>query len=128
MPTWVSPQSHIVFLAVQPYRLLALLACRRGWATRDEFAELMWPGRSQAVARGNLRTLLLWALNISPEIVIEQQSDRLRWCHDSDLHGLEQAFVAGRFAEVLALYRGPLMRGMEPGLAPAAVEWLHFAA
>ena len=36
-----------------------------------------WPDRSQASARGNMRTLLLRALDISPEIVIEQQSDRL---------------------------------------------------
>ncbi|MBK7063046.1 MAG: hypothetical protein IPH51_22435 [Rubrivivax sp.] len=77
VPTWVGPHSDIVFPAERPYQFLALLACRGVWTTRDELAELMWPDRSQASARGNMRTLLLRALNISPEIIIEQQSDRL---------------------------------------------------
>lgn len=126
VPTWVGPQSDIVFPAERPYQFLAILACRGVWTSRDELAELMWPERSQAVARGNLRTLLLRALNISPEIVIEQQSDRLRWHPDSDLFRLQQAFAEGRFVDVLALYRGPLMRAMEPGLAASAVDWLQF--
>lgn len=126
IPTWVGAHADIVFLAERPYQLLALLACRGVWMTRDELAEFMWPDRSQAVARGNLRTLLLRSLNLSPEFVIEQQADRLRWRPDSDLLQLELAFAEGRFADVMALYHGPLLQGMEPGLAADAVDWLHF--
>lgn len=126
VPTWAGARSPIVFAAERPHQLLTLLACRGGWTTRDELAELMWPERSQQGARGNLRTLLLRAQQVAPDIVVEQQADRLRWRPDSDLLRLERAFEDGRFSEVLSLYRGPLMQGMETGLAPAAVEWLHF--
>lgn len=126
VPTWRDESSDIVFRAERPYQLLAILACRGTWTTRDELAEFMWPERGQSGARGNLRTLLLRASGISPDIVIEQHADRLRWRPDSDLVRLERAFAEGRFADVVALYRGPLLRAMDTGLSGAVVEWLQF--
>jgi len=126
VPTWTAAPAEVVFAAARPFQLLAVLACRRGWTAREEIAELLWPERSQRLARGNLRTLLLRAQKLAPGIVIEQQGDRLRWQPDTDLQRFERAIESRSFTDALALYRGPLMQGMEAGLSGAAAEWLGF--
>ena len=118
--------SHVAFAAERPFQFLALLACRRDWVSREELAELLWPERSSQASRGNLRTLLLRAQKIAPGIEIEQQAGRLRWDPDSDLTRFDAAARSERFDDAVALYRGPLLQGLEPGLSSAAREWLDF--
>jgi len=115
-PRWIEGSSEVAFAPERPFQFLALLACRRDWVGREEMAELLWPERSPQASRGNLRTLLLRAQKIAPGIVIEQQAGRLRWQPDSDLARFDDAVRSGRHDDAVALYRGPLLHGLEPGL------------
>jgi DNA-binding SARP family transcriptional activator len=47
------------FVAARPHQLLAYLACRGAWVTRDLAATLLWPERDTSTARANLRFVLV---------------------------------------------------------------------
>jgi DNA-binding SARP family transcriptional activator/tetratricopeptide (TPR) repeat protein len=112
------------FTAERPFQLLAYLAVKDCWVPRDELADLLYPDRSMEVARSNLRKVLLLARRVDGVGAMDQQGELLRWRPDSDLRRFEQACDAGRYAEALALYGGPLLHGMDPGWSPAGAEWL----
>lgn len=112
------------FTADRPYQLLAYLACKGGWVRRDELSDLLFPGRSLEAARNNLRAVLLRARRVEGVGEIDHRGDLLRWQPDADLMRFERACDAGRFAEALALYRGPLLQGMDSGWHANAADWL----
>ena len=116
----------VVFLPERKFALLAYLACRRNWVTRDELADLFWSERSQAAARSNLRKVLLLVQKIGGLPPLEQQGDRLRWMPDSDLQRFDAACAERRHVEALALYRGRLLQGLDAGLPAGAEAWLSF--
>lgn len=108
----------------RPQALLALLACRRDWVSRDTLADLFYPGRDPASARNNLRKLLLLARRLPGVEGIAQQGDLLRWAPPSDAQDFEQACDAGRAADAVALYGGPLLQGLDAAFRADAGEWL----
>ncbi len=115
-----------IFRAERPHQLLAYLACRSDWVGRDELATLFWPDRDQSAARRNLRKVLLVAERIAGLPPLERQGDRVRWAPDSDLAQLETASAAAQYEDVLALYRPPLMEGLDVGLPQGSADWLAF--
>jgi predicted ATPase/DNA-binding SARP family transcriptional activator/tetratricopeptide (TPR) repeat protein len=126
VPRYVDAEGReTVFAAERPLQLLAHLACRRRWVARDQLAELFWPERDQHSARSNLRKVVLLARRIPGLPPLEQHGDLLRWSPTSDLEAFEQAVADGRSAEALALWRAPLMEGMESGLGLSATEWME---
>ena len=116
----------VVFLPERRFVLLAYLACRRDWVTRDELAELFWPGRPQAAARSNLRKVLLLVHNIGSLLRLEQQGDRLRWVPDSDVQRFDAACTERRYDDALHLYQPALLQGLDAGLPNGADDWLGF--
>lgn len=112
------------FIAARPFQLLAYLAVQGRWVRRDELADLLYPGRGLESARSNLRKVLLLARRIEGVGTVEQNGELLRWQPDSDLQRFEQACDAGRHADALALYGGPLLHGLDSGWPAAAAEWL----
>jgi predicted ATPase/DNA-binding SARP family transcriptional activator len=116
----------VTFIPERRFQLLAYLACRRSWTSRDELADLLWPERTQGVARSNLRKVVMAAQQIDGLMPLERQGELLRWIPDSDLQQFERACAERRHADALALYRPPLMEGLDTGLPSAAAEWLAF--
>jgi DNA-binding SARP family transcriptional activator/tetratricopeptide (TPR) repeat protein len=115
------------FTAERPYQLLAYLAVKGGWVPRDELAELLYPDRGIEAARSNLRKVLLLARRIAGAegaTGIEQQGELLRWTPDSDVQRFERACKAGRLAEAVALYAGPLLQGLDRGWSAVGADWL----
>ncbi len=112
------------FTAERPFQLLAYLAVKGRWVRRDELADLLYPARELESARSNLRKVLLLARRVEGVGTIEQSGELLRWRPDSDLQRFERACDEGRHADALALYRGPLLHGLDFGWPPAGAEWL----
>ncbi len=112
------------FTAERPFQLLAYLAVKGGWVRRDELADLLYAGRPLDAARNNLRKVLLLARRVEGVGTIEQRGELLRWQPESDLQRFEQACDAGRHADALTLYRGPLLHGLDFGWPPVGAEWL----
>lgn len=115
---------EIVFTTERAHQVLAYLACRGSWVTRDELATWLWPERPQAVARSNLRKVLLLAQRLPIAPTLESQGGRLRWAVPTDLARFDAACGEGRWHDALALYRGPLLEGMDPALSTEAAAWL----
>jgi predicted ATPase/DNA-binding SARP family transcriptional activator len=115
---------ELVFTQERPFQVLAYLACRGGWVTRDEVATWLWPERSQAVARSNLRKVLLLAQRLPLAPALESQGGRLRWPVPTDVASFDTACAEGRWHDALALHRGPLLEGMEHALSTDAAAWL----
>jgi DNA-binding SARP family transcriptional activator/predicted ATPase len=124
LPTLCAPGRETAFTAERPFQLLAYLAIKGRWVPRDELADLLYPGRGLESARSNLRKVLMLARRVEGAGTIELNGDLLRWRPDCDLQRFEQACDAGRHADALALYRGPLLHGLDFGWPPAGAEWL----
>lgn len=115
-PRWGSDGGGTLLPVDRSSQLLCILAARAQWVARDELAEWLWPERGQRQSLTNLRTALLRAGRQARGVPIEREGSYLRWLPATDLQRLPSA--AG-------LPAGELLQGMEPGLGPAALEWLE---
>ncbi|MCC7326554.1 MAG: tetratricopeptide repeat protein [Burkholderiales bacterium] len=112
--------------AARPYQLLAYLACRGTWVSRDALATIFWPERDTSTARGNLRFVLVQIRRLGHVAKLEAQAGSLRWLVDSDVHRFERAIAEGRWSDAIDLYQGQLLDGFElPAPAPFC-DWLQF--
>jgi predicted ATPase len=114
------------FAASRPYQLLAYLACRGTWVTRDVAATLLWPERDTSTARANLRFVLVQIRRLPQVAGLETRPDSLRWAVDTDVQGFERAIAGAQWASALGAYDGPLLEGFELAAPPPFVEWLQF--
>ncbi|MCC6193343.1 MAG: hypothetical protein IT518_02650 [Burkholderiales bacterium] len=110
----------------RPYQLLAYLALRATWVTRDAAAALLWPERDTATARANLRFVLVQIRRLTHIAGFEARADALRWAVDTDVRRLEAAVAAADWDTALASYAGPLLDGFEAEAPAPFVEWLRF--
>jgi predicted ATPase/DNA-binding SARP family transcriptional activator len=112
------------FLPERRYRLLAYLALRGDWVSRDELAALFWPDRAQAAARSNLRKLLFEVRSLTlPSL--EDAGNALRWSVEHDVAAFERLRADDDHTAALAHYRGALLTGFESGDSPAFSAWLE---
>lgn len=118
----------------QPKRL-ALLACLvvgpRGFRRRDSLLALLWPeldeGRARAALNQAVRFLRRELGGSTDSVVVSRGAEELGidpraiWC---DAMVLQEQMEAGRFGEVLELYRGELLEGFfgDPGVG--FQDWL----
>lgn len=124
-PALVLPDRSLPLLPDRPHGLLALLACRRGWVPRDTLADLLYPGRDLGSARSNLRKVIHLARRLPGGVCLAQQGNLLRWTGESDLQRFEAACDAGRDADAVAAYGGPLLQGLDAAWPGAARDWLE---
>lgn len=115
-PRWSAGVGDALLPLDRSSQLLCILAARAQWVARDELAEWLWPERGQRQSLTNLRTALLRAGRQARGVPIEREGSYLRWLPATDLQRANAA------AELPA---GELLQGMEPGLGPAALEWLE---
>ena len=108
--------------------LLALLAVagKRG-LSRDRFQSYLWPESSADRARHALDQLVYAArrsLGVNP-ILAEGRDLRLDTSIiETDLSQFEEAITAGRLAEAVALYGGPLLDGMHLSDSRELESWI----
>ncbi|MBT9490187.1 MAG: AAA family ATPase [Rubrivivax sp.] len=111
-----------------PGHLLAYLALRADWVTREALAGLFWPDRPEPEAQHNLRVnlhrmkKLLDSWGLAERLHGELR--RVRVALHCDVHLLQQAAGRGDADGVRALHRQPLLSGMALAGFPAVQEWL----
>ncbi|MBE7425963.1 MAG: tetratricopeptide repeat protein [Ideonella sp.] len=122
-PEFVGAAVPVAFAPERRFQLLALLAVQAGqWVSRDRLAALLWPERSNAQARRNLRHVVFKARDLAGDL---QASDHaLCWEVATDLRAFEQQLDAGQPAQAVALRRGALLEGLDDDANPAFAEWL----
>lgn len=111
-PRWSSAEGETPFLAERKFQLLAFLAHRADWISRQQLAELFWPDLDTASARRNLRKLLFRLRESAGLPTIEERPGAVRWAVGTDLAAFEQAIAAGKVPEALLLWRGEPWQGL----------------
>lgn len=109
------------FSRAKPLLLLAYLAIE-GSKSRVHLAELMWP--DSVDPRDSLSTTVRRLRAVGPEHV-EATETHLRARLKCDAVDLEAAARAGSYSDVVALYRGPFLDGIELRLPVELEEWVY---
>jgi DNA-binding SARP family transcriptional activator len=107
------------------YQLLAYLAYQGGWVSREKLAFLFWPDTDEQAARQSLRQLLLRIHQLDWAHDLEADRHRVRWPIETDVATFKQAFEQGKWDQVVSLYRGPLLSGLEGSEAGEFSNWLE---
>ncbi|MFN8470291.1 MAG: BTAD domain-containing putative transcriptional regulator [Caldilineaceae bacterium] len=106
--------------------LLVYLALQDRPLGRDELAELLWPERTQAQARVNLRGAIYRLRGqLEPYLLISRQNLALNPNAgiDLDARQFERHLAAGELATAVALYRGDFLAGFYLDGSPAFEQW-----
>jgi len=95
----------------------------QGWVRREWLATLIWPERSDAQARANLRKVLLQLRSL---VTLEEGPGGLRWQAGSDLANFDDASLGARWLEAAQLGLGTPLQGLDQASASEAfVQWLR---
>ena len=105
----------------KPYFLLAYLAIKQDWVSREHLAELFWSGDA---ARRNLRKLL-FKIRAFGWAELEESVAGLRWQPITDFALFERACAQERWEEALAYYKGKLLANLDIKGSPNYAEWLE---
>lgn len=110
----------------KPVALLAYLACRPGWHSRETLAERMRPGVNEQAGKAYLRGLLHRTRELFPQLgALEVEDRRVRWSGDSDVGRFEQAIARGEWKRAIALQEQPLLVSAGSIGEPALDDWFH---
>ncbi len=107
----VQLESHSVpFVSDKRYLLLAFLAFKHDWVSRDQLANLFWADSDSVSARKNLRHLLSRTRNL--EFARLEGQDDVRWLVQTDVALFQQALGEGDWEQAIAVYQGNLLSGL----------------
>jgi DNA-binding SARP family transcriptional activator len=114
--------ASIAFLPDKRFLLLAFLAYRADWVSRDQLAFLFWADTDSQAARKNLRHLIsrVRALEFAQ---LESQDEHLRWMVNTDVAQFQACLGAGDWEHAIKLYQGRLLEGINPEI-PELEDWL----
>jgi DNA-binding SARP family transcriptional activator/TolB-like protein len=117
---------------VQPKRiaLLSYLALARphGFHRRDSLVGLFWPEQDGERARASLRQALYALRHSLGDHVLETRGDEIGLdaaAFDCDVWAFERAVAESAFDRAVALYGGPLLRGLYVSGAPELEWWVE---
>lgn len=110
----------------RPVALLAYLACRPGWHSREALAEMLRPDASEQAGRAYLRGLLHRTREVFPRLhALRFEEGRVRWCGDSDVQAFEAAAARGDWSRAIALQQQPLLHSVPPTGEACLDDWFH---
>lgn len=105
-------------------QLLAYLAWSGQWVTREQLAEVFWPSHSTADARRNVRKLLFRLRERGVPPGFEDDGGALRWHVETDIARLLHASERHQDDDVMSLYRGPFLLGLDGDAGEGFAAWL----
>ena len=114
------------FARERVYQVIAYLAYEGDWVQRGVLAALFYGEHSEPAARRNLRKLLLRARSFAwCAHALQATREATRLAIDTDVLALVAAARAQRTREVIELYRGPLLEGIEAPECRGFNDWLE---
>lgn len=109
----------------RPFLLLVYLACLSEWVRRDDLAFFLRPDIDRETAQQYLRKLVSNARKFPWLSGLEVEAERLRWQVDTDIQRFRRAQRDKSWHEAAALYRGPLVSGVDIPFWPSFDAWLQ---
>ena len=110
----------------RPLWLVAFLACRETWVSRDELILLFWPEADEAAGRQSLRQLLYRSRNLVFGNDLETEASRVRYAAANDVAIFKQALQKEDWALALEVYGGEFLFNANPGGSLEFESWLEF--
>lgn len=107
------------------FRLVAILAHRGAPVDRDRLAALFWPDRDSATARRNLRKLVFDLHSFGWSAGLASTRATLGWAVATDVALFERAVADRRFEDVLRLYGGPFLDGLDDPSNNEVAAFIH---
>lgn len=113
------------FLPDKRFQLLAYLAYRTDWASRDQIADLFWSDSAPDMARNNLRQLLARVRTLGWTMDLQAERHRLCWQVQTDVAAFVSASAQQHWGEAVRLYSGALLLGLETDEVGEFGAWLE---
>ena len=92
------------FVPDKRFQLLAYLAYRADWVSRDSLADLFWSDSAPDMARNNLRQLLARIRSLACAADLQAERHRLCWLVQSDVAAFIKASAHKLWGEAVKLY------------------------
>ena len=109
----------------KPFSLLAYLAFRADWVSRDELLLLYYADIDEKSARHRLRQLAYRAKKYDWAAGFEQNDDSFRWLIDNDAKQFQDAMRQNNYAEALKFYQGEFLAGLKDEESAGYETWLE---
>ena len=104
-------------------QLLLYLAYKADWVNREQIIFLLWPDKTDDVARLNLRRLLSRA---KKQVAgVESDGELLRWIIPSDIQNWREALDKQDWEKAFDLYQGPFLEAFDVGKSVEFANWLE---
>ncbi len=104
-------------------QLLLYLAYKADWVSREQIIFLLWPDKTDDVARLNLRRLLSRAKKQVEGV--ESDGELLRWIIPSDIQSWREALDKQDWQKAFDLYQGPFLEAFDVGKSVEFANWLE---
>ncbi len=114
--------TSVPFVSDKRFLLLAFLAFKNDWVSRDQLANLFWSDTDSVSARKNLRHLL--SRTRSLDFAQLEGQDDVRWLVLTDVALFQQHLGAGDWQQAIAVYQGHLLAGLSIE-SPEFEDWLQ---
>lgn len=118
-------QAALTFADDKRFQLLAYLACKADWVSREHLAGVFWPETSSSAARKNLRHLIQRVRGLDWLTGFDAEVEHLRWRVASDVAAFRAASARGAWDEALAWYHGPLLDDFQADESAEFASWLE---
>ncbi len=114
---------QIYWSSGQVAQVLLYLAYKADWVSREQIIFLLWPDKTDEVARRNLRRLLH---RIKKEVKdVESDGEMLRWIVVSDVQSWKEAIDKQNWEKAFDLYQGPFLEEFDAGKSVEFSNWLE---
>ncbi len=113
---------EVAFLSDKRFFLLAYLALKADWVSRDELVFLFFADTDSVSARKNLRQLL-YRMRTLAWVKLEVQNQQIRWLVKTDVAEFQSLISSNRYLEALDVYQGQFLSGLNLDL-PEFSNWL----
>lgn len=107
------------------YFLLAYLAIKQDWLSREHLADLFWGETSSSSARRNLRKILFKIRAFDWFDDFEEDVPGIRWQVQTDVADFQNAIKDKDWQNAIKHYQGRLLEGLEIKGSQHFAEWLE---
>jgi predicted ATPase/DNA-binding SARP family transcriptional activator len=117
--------TEIAFADDKRFGLLAYLAHKADWVTREQLADLFFGDSDSSTARKNLRHLIARTRSLAWLSGFETQLDYVRWLVPTDTQLFRQAVRDSDWRTALEVYSGAFLQTIQASESPGFALWLE---
>jgi DNA-binding SARP family transcriptional activator len=115
----------VLFRDDKRFWLLAYLAFKSDWVSREQLANLFWSDTDSSSARKILRHLIQRTRALEWLTGFESELEHVRWLVPTDVSEFRRALEESAWDQALLAYKGIFLNGFRSGDSPEFADWLE---